>query len=97
MRLRIRIKILRAYKEKGGERGFITRKEWEVIVVQLVFDCILDNVFQLEKKNILEVDFSSSCPSVGLPFSLFQMFNRLQSSLCCYLVPEGQIFKVTCA
>merc|ERR550525_811177 len=25
----------------------LARKEWEVIVVQLVFDCILDDVFQL--------------------------------------------------
>ena len=42
----------------------VTGKEREVIVVQLVFDCILNDVFQLQKQNTS--DFSSSCPFQGV-------------------------------
>ena len=57
---------------RNGEN---TGKEWEVIVVQLVFDCILDDVFQLKKNNTSKVshcltkqDFKSSCPSAEVVF-----------------------------
>ena len=37
------------FEKRNGEN---TRKEWEVIVVKFVFDCVFDDVLQLEEEII---------------------------------------------